>query len=86
MLRMKSIVATIERWGKGQGVRLPQPILEMAQIAVGNELEVVVGHEKITLRKLPGKKFDLADLVSRIPRDRHGDEWPFGTPAGKEQW
>jgi hypothetical protein len=33
-----------------------------------------------------GKKFDLAELVSRIPADYQATEEGFGGPVGKEEW
>ena len=33
-----------------------------------------------------GKKFDLAELVSRMPADYEATEEGFGKPAGKEEW
>ncbi|MGZ8846454.1 MAG: AbrB/MazE/SpoVT family DNA-binding domain-containing protein [Pyrinomonadaceae bacterium] len=36
--------------------------------------------------KANGKKFDLAELVSRMPVDYRATEEGFGEPAGKEEW
>jgi len=33
-----------------------------------------------------GKKFDLAELVSRMPADYEVSEEGFGEPVGKEEW
>jgi hypothetical protein len=33
-----------------------------------------------------GKKFDLVELVSRMPDDYQPSEEDFGKPAGKEEW
>jgi hypothetical protein len=33
-----------------------------------------------------GKKFDLAELVSRMPADYQATEAGFGEPVGKEEW
>ena len=33
-----------------------------------------------------GRKFDLAELVSRMPRDYQVSEENFGEPVGKEEW
>ena len=33
-----------------------------------------------------GKKFDLAELVSRMPADYNATEEGFGDPIGKEEW
>jgi antitoxin component of MazEF toxin-antitoxin module len=33
-----------------------------------------------------GKKFDLAELISRMPPDYQVSEESFGEPVGKEEW
>ena len=33
-----------------------------------------------------GKKFDLAEMVSRMPADYQASEENFGEPVGKEEW
>ena len=33
-----------------------------------------------------GKKFDLAEMVSRMPPDYEASEESFGEPVGKEEW
>ena len=33
-----------------------------------------------------GGKFDLAELVSRMPADYQANEESFGEPVGKEEW
>ena len=33
-----------------------------------------------------GKKFDLAEMVSRMPADYEVGEESFGEPVGKEEW
>jgi len=33
-----------------------------------------------------GKKFDLKELVSRMPADYQATEEGFGEPVGKEEW
>lgn len=80
------MVTKVQKWGNSQGLRLPKQVLEMAQLAVGDDVEIVVSNEEITVRKLRSKKFDLADLVSRMPRGYRGGEDGFGAPAGKEEW
>ncbi|MDX6403641.1 MAG: hypothetical protein QOH70_1096 [Blastocatellia bacterium] len=33
-----------------------------------------------------GTKFDLAELISRMPADYQATEKGFGEPVGKEEW
>ncbi len=36
--------------------------------------------------QLNGRKFDLAELISRMPVDYQPTEEGFGEPVGKEEW
>jgi len=56
-----------------ENVRLP----EKAQVFV-----VVPDSDE----QVNGKKFDLAELVSRMPADYQPTEEGFGDPIGKEEW
>lgn len=80
------MLTKLQRWGNSQGLRLSKQVLDMARLAVGDEVEIVVGEEEITIRKPRGKKYDLADLVSRLPPGYRAGEEAFGKPAGKEEW
>lgn len=83
---MPPIVTKVENWGNSQGVRLPKQVLEMAHLGVGDEIEVVVGQDEITLRKVRCKKFDPGELVAKMPRGYRGGEDPLGRPVGNEVW
>jgi hypothetical protein len=36
--------------------------------------------------QVKGRKFDLAELISRMPADYQATEEGFGEPVGKEEW
>lgn len=80
------MVSKIQQWGNSQGVRLPRNILNLAHIAVGDEVEIMVNDHEILVKKVSAPKFDLAELVSRIPKGYKTREVNFGKPVGKEEW
>ena len=80
------MIAKVQKWGNSQGLRLSRDVLELANLAVGDEVEIMVGDREIVLKKAPKPKFDLAELVSRIPKGYRPYEEPFGPPVGKEEW
>jgi antitoxin component of MazEF toxin-antitoxin module len=59
-------------------------VLENAHIAVGDDVEVVVGREQIMIKKAAKHKFDLAEMVARMPKDYKVREESFGKPVGRE--
>jgi len=80
------MIAKIQKWGNSQGLRLPKHVLENARIRVGDDVELRADDEEIVIRKRSRPKFDLAEMVSRMPRDYKPREQSFGKPQGKEEW
>jgi antitoxin MazE len=78
--------AKLQKWGNSQGLRLSKQTLDLADFAVGDEVEVVVGDSQILIRKTPRPRYDLAELVSRIPKGYQVEEVDLGPPVGREEW
>ena len=80
------MVTKVQKWGNSQGLRLAKHVLENARIAIGDDIEVIVGEEQITLKKVVKPKYDLAEMVARMPRDYKTREESFGKSVGREEW
>ena len=80
------MVTRVQKWGNSQGLRLAKRVLDDAGIAVGDDVEVIVGEEEIVIKKVSRPKFDLAEMVARMPRGYKVREESFGPPVGKEEW
>ncbi len=80
------MVTKVQKWGNSQGLRLAKHVLENARIAVGDDVEIIVGDEQITLKKVVKPKYDLAEMVARMPCDYQTREESFGPPVGREEW
>ena len=81
------MVSKMRIWGYGPGLRLSKPLLEKAGISVGDEVEIVVRKHQIVVRKAGTKpKYDIKELVSRIPKGYKGMETSLGPAVGKEEW
>ncbi len=82
------MVTKVQRWGNSQGLRFPKALLEDVHIKVGDAVQMSVQGGKIiieSLEKVRGK-YDLKELVSRMPKDYHVEEVEWGAPVGKEEW
>ena len=82
------MLAKVQKWGNSQGLRFPKVILEEARVNVGDEVRVSVRGRKIIIEpveKVRGK-YDLKDLVSRMPKNYRVEEVEWGDPVGKEEW
>jgi antitoxin MazE len=80
------LVTKVQRWGNSQGVRLPKSVLDLAGIDVGDNVEIEVSDQTIVVTRVARPKYDLAELVTRIPPDYKAAEVDFGPPVGKEAW
>ena len=80
------MVTKVQKWGNSQGLRLSKQVLDLAGIAVGADVEIIVGDRQILVKKAGRSKYDLAELVSRIPKGFKAKEVDFGSRVGKEEW
>jgi len=83
------MLAKIQKWGNSQGLRFTKPLLADAHIDVGDEVDLVIKDGNIIVS--PAKKknrgrYNLKDLVSRIPENYQTSEVDWGDPVGKEAW
>lgn len=76
----------IVKWGNSQGLRLSRQVLDLAEIAVGDDVEIEVGDHQIVVKKRIHPPYVLADLVARIPEDYRPSEVDTGAPVGREEW
>ena len=82
------MLAKIQKWGNSQGLRLPKNLLIDAQLGVGDDVDIRVkdGIMIVTPTKVIRGKYNLKDLVARIPKDTQTGEVDWGEPVCKEVW
>jgi antitoxin MazE len=80
------MITRVQKRGNSQGLRLAKHVLESARIAIGDYVEVTVTLERIMIDKVSKPRFDLAEMVARMPRSYKVKEDSFGPPVGKEAW
>ncbi len=82
------MVTKVQKWGNSQGLRVSKEMLEQAQIALGDEVRVSVRNGRLVvepLHKVRGR-YQLADLLAKIPKRYCAQEIDWGAPVGKETW
>ena len=82
------MLSKIQKWGNSQGLQFTKALLQEAQMNVGDEVNVSVQKGRIIVEsatKVRGK-YDLKELVSKIPQEYQVEELDWGEPAGKEEW
>ena len=82
------MVTKVQKWGNSQGLRFSKAILEEAHINVGDQVNISVKKGQIIVEpvtKVRGK-YDLRELVSKMPQNYQVEELDWGKPMGKEVW
>ena len=82
------MLTKVQKWGNSQGLRFPLQVLREANIAVGDEVEVVVQEGRIVVTpsdRVRGR-YRLEDLVARMPENYEPVEEDWGAPLGREAW
>jgi len=82
------MLAKIQKWGNSQGIRITKALLSDAQINVGDDVNIAVKEGSLIVTPAPKtrKKYNLKDLVAKIPKEYKSGETDWGKPAGKEVW
>jgi len=80
--------AKIQKWGKSQGPRINSQVLKDAGISIGDEVDIAVreGFILVAHRRRIRGKYNLEQLVSRIPKNYQAEEVDWSEPCGKEAW
>ena len=82
------MLTRVRKWGNSQGVSLPVKVLQQANIAVGDEVDVLVEQGRIIVepsQRIRGK-YRLEELLARMPEDYAPQEEDWGAPVGREEW
>ena len=82
------MLTKVQKWGNSQGLRFTKAILQEAQINVGDEVNISVQKGRIIVEpvtKVRGR-YNLKELVSKMPKEYQAEELDWGPPIGKEVW
>lgn len=74
--------ACILKWGNSFGIRLPKTLAKLLSIDQGDEIEIKVEKNKLTIEKAE----NLDSLLAQITPENIHEETYWGMPAGKEIW
>jgi antitoxin MazE len=79
---------TLKKWGNSQGLRFPKALLEKANLAIGDPVEIIADEGQIIIKasNIIRGKYKIKDLVAKMPKDHKPSEESWGAAVGKEQW
>jgi len=79
-------VATIQKWGNSQGIRIPRFILDAAKHSTDEMVEINVTDGKIVIRKAVERKKSIEELFEGFDGEYNETEIDWGKPVGNEIW
>ena len=79
------MTTTISKWGNSQGLRFPKNLLKELNLSVGDKIKFIIQDEKIILEPIKTKKYNIKELVKKIPADYKPYE-EFSDKSGLEEW
>jgi antitoxin MazE len=82
------MITKLQKWGNSQGLRFPKEILKKVHISVGDEVDIIAKHNEIIIKPQTQirKRYNLKDLLSKIPSNYKPQEEKWGKSKGKEVW
>jgi antitoxin MazE len=79
------MITSVTKWGNSQGVRIPRDILEVADIAGGDQVEITAEKGSIVIRK-HHKRETIHELFEGFDGEYMLGEVDWGRPVGDEIW
>ena len=81
------MTVTISKWGNSQGLRFPKDIMKDLHLAVGDKVNIFIKDNKAIIEPIQKEKvkYDINELVSKIPKDYSVKE-EFTSSVGLEEW
>ena len=81
-------VATIQKWGNSQGIRIPKHLLDSLQWQQGEKIILNTKNKKLIIEQAPTNSYkNIKELFKGFnPENYTPCEIDWGTPVGKEVW
>ncbi len=77
---------TVKKWGNSAAVRIPASVMQAANVALDQPVEVREEQGRIVIEPVRRKSYKLADLLKEITAENQHPLVDFGPPQGKEVW
>jgi antitoxin MazE len=75
---------TVKKWGNSASVRIPAGIMQAARLKLDDAVEIREEAGRIVIEPVLARKYDLAQLLSKItPKNLHRES-DFGVSVGQE--
>lgn len=82
-----NITQTLQKWGNGTGIRIPQKVMQAANLQVNQILVVTLQDDSIVLTPLEDKnKSSLETMLKGVTPDLVVGELEWGEDVGAEKY
>ena len=78
------MLATIQKWGNSQGIRIPKKILENLKLKENERVEIQELNGNIIIKKIKREYSSLDELFEGYEGDYKCEEYDFGKDVGRE--
>jgi len=81
------ITQSLQKWGNGTGVRIPQKVIKAAKLHINQQLVVTIQDNSIVLTPVADKKKPtLTSMLEGVTPQMVGGEYDWGRDAGAERY
>jgi antitoxin component of MazEF toxin-antitoxin module len=80
------MIGKIQSWGEGYGIRIYKKLLDIAHIDIDTPVEITAYEGMIIIEPATKvrRKYDLGELLKKMPKDYSVKEETWGTARGNE--
>jgi antitoxin MazE len=79
-----SLISAIRKWGNSPALRLPLPLLKVAQLSLEQKVTVTAEKGRLTIEPVAKTDYQLSDLIDGISEENSPELIDFGPAVGKE--
>ena len=80
------MVTKIQKWGNSLGLRIPKSFAKEAGVEEGSSVDIFLEGDRLVIRPIRRKKYQLSDLLSQVREDNLHEEILTGDAVGRESW
>ena len=80
------MIATIQKWGNSQGIRIPKIVLDSVNWGENEKIIIIVEDGKLIMEKANRKRKNIKELFANYNEEYKPEEIDWGKPEGEEIW
>ena len=84
MEKRTSLISAIRKWGNSPALRLPLPLLKVAQFSLEQKVTLTAEKGRLTIEPVAKTDYQLSELIDGISEENSPELIDFGPVVGKE--